>query len=299
MRKILLFVALMALIGMLFSGCKVRSNDYEAGVGTAQGYKMYQYWNIGLRTIEMEYLDVAYELNRYLFVDDVEEDDFYEVSGGENGVYQLYQDGSLIYEINTGGKMLTDEEAHWTIELKSPNLFSYCGGDYHALSPFPDGTIAHLRYQQDNTWNLQMGELQEDLDGTLHSAYLEMNVKLLDVSATCFSKSPLELSGQGLLYYEKWSDDELWNSISFNIDETLVMDGRYVYESGKLQLNTGCGTRNETDKEQHYDIYEVQESSKQALITFFKEHNEHLMRIEVNDIRADWYQNGTFYRNLE
>lgn len=292
MKKIVFFVVFCLLSGMLFNGCNVNNGDYEEGIATRQGVLMLNYWKVGWNAIERDFLEVAFNLNEYLFVNGSVPGSVgsFEIRDGENGVYELYKDAELYYVISTNNKMLADADASWTIQVKHDRM-SYYGDEYpyQSLSGFARGIVAQLHYQQDDTWSFQVGEQGDDWMGP-RPEYVDMTVKVRNYQlGKKISELPLEISGEGLFYYES-------NSLVFNTEEPVLRDTASHYEAGNLNLHVNCYVH---DDEVMGDVQTRLVGEKDANVIFFKENGKSLMRVAVNGCLADWYQSGTFYRCLE
>lgn len=287
MKKTSLFVAMLTLLSIFFSSCNVNSSDRSDDLATRQGFYMFQYWNNGLQDITFNYLDIAYRLNNCLATGVSNIEQSYSIQDAGNGVYQIYQGGKLKYEISTGGQQLTDENAHWTIEMKKEMNNEYYYDFHSGLQDLPKGTLAHLQYLGNNQWHFQIGEDKSGRTGEGPKTVLDLTFTALEAFVPSqYFKKPFEISGHGFLVFnaQDGEDASEENGIDFQIGEPLVKGQNDEFAAGTMQLtvyNTVYSRNNQTQSKQ-----------KTATYKFYTKDNEHMVTISVNGYVANWFLNG-------
>jgi len=298
MKKIRIFVSLLTLCSILFSSCNVNPSDKDAGNATRQGLYMYNYWSNGMKQVAINYLNIAFELNGVLAASSSDTTQFsvsgYVARNVGDGLYQLYRDEYLVYEIATGGKLLSDAAAHWTVEMKESLFMDYecCVGAYFALADFPDGTLAHLQNIGNMKWKFQIGRDPGGMVGDIAYTYLDLTLSSpSDEIPETYYGQPFEVAGNGQFSFTDYDNLYDLNVVGFQIGETLVK-GRYDNcTSGTLQA-TAWQVKDSGGQLRDY-------REKTADFKFLMANGNNVVMISINNHTAIWNLSGYLEDEIE
>ncbi len=228
-----------AILSLLFCGC---SKYDELNDTTGTGDNMYRSWKYATSCI-IDDAAFVFACNTWIEADKIGDENTKEyienmffdganMSKTENGIYELYKFGSLLYRIETDNRSLHDSDADWSIRRCN---YNYTPDDSELVCPtfFEEGNqyVFHIKYAGISSWDITMDSTAYNLNSA------EWNITLpTGVEPTKLNKCSYELTGNGQYCYSVYSTNDTRTTYTITEPMRQSPNSSFTPKKGKVSI---------------------------------------------------------------